>query len=355
MATLLMVLLASAAATDYGDPASGPCAEGEDVVQLDNGLVNGTVCAPDRKNGTMPGGVGCHLGGVGPDPTNGCPTGVPKPQGGGDTKAPWPVCLMLPTPGKDFHCLLVCGPCTGAGPKGAGGCVKKADDVCPSGGVCMVGMMMRMSEGLCVYPNKTQAATRKLALKLDDLAGSKKASNVLFIAADDMRPEISVYGHKYMHTPQMQALADDGYAFRRSYVQQALCAPSRTVLLTGKRPDTSKVWTIGPFFRDIRGQQDWVTMPEFFKQAGFVAAGAGKLFHTGSPSGLLKKCGGPGIPCHRGGPSGQCNRVGGRCQPNNTCSGNCEIIRLGDDQPRRYLHLRVPAVGSLSKIPAVDP
>lgn len=160
--------------------------------------------------------------------------------------------------------------------------------------------------------------------------------NVLFIASDDMRPEISVYGHKYMHTPQMQALADDGYAFRRSYVQQALCAPSRTVLLTGKRPDTSKVWTIGPFFRDIPGQQDWVTMPEYFKQAGFVVAGAGKLFHTGSPSGLLKKCGGPGIPCRHGGPPGQCAAVGGSCQPNNTCSGNCEIIRLGDDQPRSW-------------------
>eukprot|EP01043_Picozoa_sp_COSAG02_P013612 COSAG02_NODE_548_length_20472_cov_5.958524_2_plen_94_part_00 len=39
--------------------------------------------------------------------------------------------------------------------------------------------------------------------------------NVLFIASDDMRPEISPYGHKYMHTPNMQSLADDGYTFRR--------------------------------------------------------------------------------------------------------------------------------------------
>ena len=37
-----------------------------------------------------------------------------------------------------------------------------------------------------------------------------------------------------------------GFVFRRMYVQQALCAPSRTVLLTGRRPDTSHVWTIGP-------------------------------------------------------------------------------------------------------------
>ena len=44
----------------------------------------------------------------------------------------------------------------------------------------------------------------------------------------------------------MQSLADDGYTFRRMYVQQALCSPSRTVLLTGRRPDRSHVWTIGP-------------------------------------------------------------------------------------------------------------
>ena len=44
----------------------------------------------------------------------------------------------------------------------------------------------------------------------------------------------------------MQSLADDGYTFRRMYVQQALCSPSRTVLLTGRRPDRSHVWVIGP-------------------------------------------------------------------------------------------------------------
>ena len=49
-----------------------------------------------------------------------------------------------------------------------------------------------------------------------------------------------------VHTPNMQSLADDGYTFRRMYVQQALCSPSRTVLLTGRRPDRSHVWVIGP-------------------------------------------------------------------------------------------------------------
>ena len=96
-------------------------------------------------------------------------------------------------------------------------------------------------------------------------------------AQDDMRPEISPYGHKYMHTPNMQSLADDGYTFRRMYVQQALCAPSRTAMLTSRRPDRSRVWTIGPYFRDTTGA-DWITLPQFFKERGYISAGAGKIF-----------------------------------------------------------------------------
>ena len=94
-------------------------------------------------------------------------------------------------------------------------------------------------------------------------------------AQDDMRPEISPYGHKYMHTPNMQSLADDGYTMRRMYVQMALCSPSRTAMLTGRRPDRSHVWNIGPYFRDTVGK-DWVTMPQHFKEnKGYIAAGAG--------------------------------------------------------------------------------
>eukprot|EP00035_Acanthoeca_spectabilis_P040066 m.67154 g.67154 ORF g.67154 m.67154 type:complete len:532 (-) comp9849_c0_seq1:28-1623(-) len=108
--------------------------------------------------------------------------------------------------------------------------------------------------------------------------------NILFLASDDMRPEMSPYGAEYMNTPNFQALADDGFVFRRAFVQQALCAPSRTVLLTGRRPDTSRVWTIGPYFRDTTGK-NWTTLPQFFKNAGWRAIGHGKIFHEGNASG----------------------------------------------------------------------
>jgi iduronate 2-sulfatase len=107
----------------------------------------------------------------------------------------------------------------------------------------------------------------------------------LMIASDDMRPEMTPYGHEYMHTPNFQMLAEDGFVFRRSYVQQALCAPSRTILLTGRRPDTSRVVTIGPYFRNTT-LKNVVTLPQFFKQHGYRCMSLGKIYHEGSASGL---------------------------------------------------------------------
>jgi iduronate 2-sulfatase len=109
--------------------------------------------------------------------------------------------------------------------------------------------------------------------------------NVLMIATDDMRPELSVYGNDYMSTPNLQSLADDGYFMRRAFVQQALCAPSRTVLLTSRRPDTSRVWTIGPYFRETTGR-NWTTLPQAFKEQGYRSIGHGKIFHEGNASGF---------------------------------------------------------------------
>ena len=66
--------------------------------------------------------------------------------------------------------------------------------------------------------------------------------NVLFIAVDDLRPEIGAYGNEFIHTPNMDRIAQEGVIFTRAYVQQAVCNPSRASLMTGLRPDSLKVW-----------------------------------------------------------------------------------------------------------------
>jgi iduronate 2-sulfatase len=111
------------------------------------------------------------------------------------------------------------------------------------------------------------------------LARGAGKKNVLLIAVDDMRPELGCYGARNIHSPNIDALAARGTLFQKAYCQQAVCSPSRTSLLTGLRPDTTKVYDLQTHFRG--SVPDAVTLPEYFKNNGYVTAGMGKLFHGG--------------------------------------------------------------------------
>jgi len=105
----------------------------------------------------------------------------------------------------------------------------------------------------------------------------KQKYNVLFIAVDDLRTELNCYGKKVIKSPNIDKLAEKGTLFTRAYCQQALCMPSRSSLLTGRRPDTTKVYDFSVRFRDtVPGV---VTLPEQFKKHGYHAQGFGKIFH----------------------------------------------------------------------------
>ncbi|MEP6672116.1 MAG: sulfatase [Chthoniobacter sp.] len=103
--------------------------------------------------------------------------------------------------------------------------------------------------------------------------------NVLFIAVDDLRPELGCYGKDYIRSPNIDRLAQAGLVFNRAYCQQAVCSPSRTVVMTGVRPDTSKVWDLVTHFRVAL--PDVVTLGQHFKQNGYFVQGMGKIYHGG--------------------------------------------------------------------------
>ncbi|MSU51275.1 MAG: iduronate sulfatase, partial [Opitutus sp.] len=101
--------------------------------------------------------------------------------------------------------------------------------------------------------------------------------NVLFIMADDYRPELASYGSPAV-TPNLDRLARRAVQFDRAYCQQAVCNPSRSSMLTGLRPDTIKIWNNSTHFRDPN--PDVQTLPQHFKQNGYTARCVGKIFHN---------------------------------------------------------------------------
>lgn len=109
----------------------------------------------------------------------------------------------------------------------------------------------------------------------DTKAGSP---NILFISIDDLRPELGSYGADHMITPHIDRLSSRGVTFDRCYVQVAVCNPSRASLMTGLRPDTSRVYTLSQHFREYL--PDVVTLPQHLSAHGYTSHGFGKIYHN---------------------------------------------------------------------------
>ena len=74
--------------------------------------------------------------------------------------------------------------------------------------------------------------------------------NVLFIAVDDLRASVGVFGDKLAVTPNIDALGTRGTVFANAHCQIAICNPSRASVMTGMRPDTIRVWGLKKHFRE---------------------------------------------------------------------------------------------------------
>lgn len=118
-------------------------------------------------------------------------------------------------------------------------------------------------------------------LSITTLAGATTPAltrpNILFIAVDDLRPELGAYGKDYIKSPNIDRLAQAGITFNRAFCQQAVCSPTRSSLMTGTRPDTTKVYDLVTRFRTAL--PNVVTLGQHFKNNGYFVQGMGKIYH----------------------------------------------------------------------------
>ncbi|MBA3440912.1 MAG: sulfatase-like hydrolase/transferase, partial [Pyrinomonadaceae bacterium] len=102
----------------------------------------------------------------------------------------------------------------------------------------------RLLLALIVISSSVPVDALQSSRRREQASRAARKSNVLFISVDDLRPTGGAYGNSFVHTPHIDALARRGVVFNRAYAQQAVCSPSRTSLLTGRRPDTTRVYDL---------------------------------------------------------------------------------------------------------------
>jgi len=115
---------------------------------------------------------------------------------------------------------------------------------------------------------------------ISNVNAQKSKPNILFIAVDDLKPELGAYGNKLIKTPNIDRLAKMSTVFLNNYCQQAVCGPTRASLMTGMRPDYTKVWDLKTQMRDMN--PNIVTLPQYLISQGYKAIGTGKIYHPSS-------------------------------------------------------------------------
>lgn len=106
--------------------------------------------------------------------------------------------------------------------------------------------------------------------------------NILVISLDDMNDWIGpMGGHPQAQTPNLDSFAQSGVTFQRAYTVSPSCNPSRTAMFSGKAPWETGLYNNPQTWRHVVGDEQM--MSEYFREAGYWAASAGKIYHATMP------------------------------------------------------------------------
>ncbi len=125
----------------------------------------------------------------------------------------------------------------------------------------------------------TRIQTTVLFLVSAVFASEAEKPNVLLLLVDDLKPTLGCYGDEVAVSPNIDRLAEMGTRFELAYCNQAVCMASRYNLLLGSRSTSTGFYSFGTEFREV--YPDAVTLPQHFRNNGYVAHSMGKVFHIG--------------------------------------------------------------------------
>lgn len=129
--------------------------------------------------------------------------------------------------------------------------------------------------GLTTAPTLAQETAAPVAAPQQ---GAAPRLNVLLIMADDLNTQAPGFGGGLAKTPHLDELAERSVHFSRAYCQYPVCNPSRNSMLTGLRPDTTRIYGNNANIRSTL--PDVVTLPQQFKAHGYFTAEISKIFHV---------------------------------------------------------------------------
>lgn len=102
--------------------------------------------------------------------------------------------------------------------------------------------------------------------------------NLIFLMPDQLRPDfLSCYGANFIHTPNIDRLAETGVRFTHAYSQHPVCVPARASLLTGMDAIKTGVLDNGLYLRPDLGACGVRTWPEILAEQGYFTAAIGKM------------------------------------------------------------------------------